>query len=604
METETGTVKAWKEERGMGFITPSKGGLDHFVHRSNLSDGQSLTVGAPVSFVPNWDADKDKPIATNVTGASPQPAPGAQAWSPAAPAGKGGWGGKGGSAMGTVKAWIDERGMGFIAPADGSGDLFVHRSMLADGQSLVVGTQVWYDPAWDAVKNKTIANNVCGASPVAGGHAGYGYGKGGPPAAPPAAQDNLYISGLPADATDESIKQIFGQYGSITSVKVLADNGSQERVAMVRMAAAEQAKWLLDNLNGNIPLGMQTVVAIKYAAAKAAPQQQAWAPWPPQQQAWAPSPAPSHAPPGPAAPCDNLYIKGFPTDVTNDTVKSLLGQYGTVLSVKVLDTGAHADSAAMVRMGSVSEAQWLVDNLNGNIPQGISQIITVKFATPKAPPPGAGGYGAAPAEKGGKGMSPYGGKGGPVHVPPPAQAASPNSLTISGLPGDSTGESVMAVLGQYGTITGVKMVAAGTALLYMGDADTATWLVNNLDGNIPQGYSTPISVKRSGGGPPAAPAPGPPAASNWSAPVPTSSDYMTGTVKHWVEERGMGFITPSDGSQDCFVHRSNLMDGLQLMTGHSVQFQQGWDNAKNKPIALNVSGAVGGDGVGKGVGKH
>ena len=32
----------------------------------------------------------------------------------------------------------------------------------------------------------------------------------------------------------------------------------------------------------------------------------------------------------------------------------------------------------------------------------------------------------------------------------------------------------------------------------------------------------------------------------------------------WMEHRGMGFIAPSDGTQDLFVHRSYLMDGGQI----------------------------------------
>ena len=35
-----------------------------------------------------------------------------------------------------------------------------------------------------------------------------------------------------------------------------------------------------------------------------------------------------------------------------------------------------------------------------------------------------------------------------------------------------------------------------------------------------------------------------------------------------MEHRGMGFIAPSDGSQDLFVHRSYLADG-----GHSLGWQ-------------------------------
>ena len=65
-----------------------------------------------------------------------------------------------GGRPGTVKAWIEERGMGFIAPADGSPDVFVHRSNLTDGNALVIGSEVFYEPGWDDPKSKPIAANA------------------------------------------------------------------------------------------------------------------------------------------------------------------------------------------------------------------------------------------------------------------------------------------------------------------------------------------------------------------------------------------------------------------------------------------------------------
>jgi CspA family cold shock protein len=46
---------------------------------------------------------------------------------------------------GTVKWFNDEKGFGFIAPEDGSADLFVHQSALADGQTLAEGAKVSFD---------------------------------------------------------------------------------------------------------------------------------------------------------------------------------------------------------------------------------------------------------------------------------------------------------------------------------------------------------------------------------------------------------------------------------------------------------------------------
>jgi CspA family cold shock protein len=47
-------------------------------------------------------------------------------------------------ANGTVKWFNDEKGFGFITPEDGSADLFVHQSSVADGGSLAEGAKVTY----------------------------------------------------------------------------------------------------------------------------------------------------------------------------------------------------------------------------------------------------------------------------------------------------------------------------------------------------------------------------------------------------------------------------------------------------------------------------
>jgi CspA family cold shock protein len=46
---ETGTVKFFNNDRGFGFIAPSSGEKDVFVHASNIDTG-SLTDGQQVEF--------------------------------------------------------------------------------------------------------------------------------------------------------------------------------------------------------------------------------------------------------------------------------------------------------------------------------------------------------------------------------------------------------------------------------------------------------------------------------------------------------------------------------------------------------------------------
>merc|ERR1719240_1310911 len=221
----------------------------------------------------------------------------------------------------------------------------------------------------------------------------------------------------------------------------------------------------------------------------------------------------------------------------------------------------------MVKFSSLDEAKWVLENLNGNIPAGIDSVISVKYAANKQPsyaaPKGGdawgkgGGFGPAKGgdawAKGGTGWTatPYGGKGkGPQNVPPPQHIPPPpagkkDRLNISGLPADSTEESVMGLIGQYGAVSHVKMLPGSggprTAIVQMGEEDSAKWLVDTLNNNIPQGIETPVQISFATSTPP-------PAAGAWGGGgggAQWSGAPTTGTVKHWVEERGMGFITPA-----------------------------------------------------------
>lgn len=310
--------------------------------------------------------------------------------------------------------------------------------------------------------------------------------------------DNLYMKGLPAGTTEETLKAIFGVYGTVISCKVLATPaGVSDAAALVRMGSIAEAQYLVENAV-NIASGLGSPVQIRFANSKGAGKGQ-------QVQA---APAAIGAPL--AVPSNRLYMKGLPAGMTEDQLRSVMGAYGQIVSLKILPTppAGAPDTAAIVQMGTEQEAHWLVENLDGNIPQGLSTPVQIKYKSD-----GYGGVASTPVPQQHH-VAPI---GAPYVVPGQAWAETgfggaglpedhrgsvpSDNLYMRGLPPGATEETITAIFGVYGTVASCRILPPPpgktdvACLVRMGTIEEATWLVDNLNGNIPQGLSDPINIR-------------------------------------------------------------------------------------------------------------
>jgi len=63
---------------------------------------------------------------------------------------------------------------------------------------------------------------------------------------------NIYVGNLSYGVNESDLKEIFGEYGEVTSVKVIKDkfNGKSKGYAFVEMKNAEEGKKAIKELDG------------------------------------------------------------------------------------------------------------------------------------------------------------------------------------------------------------------------------------------------------------------------------------------------------------------------------------------------------------------
>lgn len=229
-----------------------------------------------------------------------------------------------------------------------------------------------------------------------------------------------------------------------------------------------------------------------------------------------------------APPSDNVYVAELPPEIDDAIVNQLFSAYGTVVSCKAMPGKLPGQlGAALVRFGALEEAQWVVDNINGNIPQGLSDPIKVRFANQKKQEGST--YGKISPIPQAKAVSPYapsskgaqkGGKGGKGScdvktlldglnkagvLPGGGRKPDINCLYITGLPWDTTDVDLYKMFSPFGGIApkGVKAMTkddgscSGVGFVDFVEADHAALAIQTLNGTLMPGGAI-LQVKNKG----------------------------------------------------------------------------------------------------------
>jgi len=199
-----------------------------------------------------------------------------------------------------------------------------------------------------------------------------------------------------------------------------------------------------------------------------------------------------------APPSDNLYCSGFPQGTTEEDVKLIFGKIAEVVQTRVMQANNGQACSALVRFPSIEVALQVVEacETQQGYLEGCGEPISVRFANPKGSGKGDkgfdkggyGGYGKA-GYGGGKGAGPYGGKGKGKGS---SDTAPNDNLYVQQMPGDTNPEEMLTVFSQYGTVVDTKVLHTDgyhtTGLVRYASIAEATEVINNLAGNLPQGF--------------------------------------------------------------------------------------------------------------------
>ncbi|VDO45534.1 unnamed protein product [Haemonchus placei] len=154
---------------------------------------------------------------------------------------------------------------------------------------------------------------------------------------------NLYIRGLSPSTTDEDLRKMCAQYGTITSTKAIMDKALNQckGYGFVDFESREAASRAVE---------MLTKSGIQAQMAKL------------QQQEQDPT---------------NLYIANLPSNFNEQMLESALSPYGMVISTRILrNADGNSRGVGFARMDSKEKCEEIIAALNGKLIEGMDPNAT------------------------------------------------------------------------------------------------------------------------------------------------------------------------------------------------------------------------------------
>lgn len=164
---------------------------------------------------------------------------------------------------------------------------------------------------------------------------------------------NLIVNYLPQTMSQEEIRSLFSSVGEVESCKLIRDKvtGQSLGYGFVNYHKIEDAEKAINTLNG---LRLQNkTIKVSYAR-----------------------------PSSEAIKGANLYVSGLPKTMTQQDLELMFSSYGSIITSRILcdNMTGLSKGVGFIRFDQRVEAERAINKLNGTVPEGSTEPITVKFA--------------------------------------------------------------------------------------------------------------------------------------------------------------------------------------------------------------------------------